>query len=191
MVQKARTILKFNEAWTFPEAVEKHIAKFVEEHPGTWLHAPVGTSKLHHKENFGSKVTMITLDINPELQPDLVCDIFRMTENPFIKDIMETSGGFDGVISDPIWYEKVNCTECGHCFKNPKGLAYPERRYLLYQLRDVLKPGGWLLFNALWRPTCKGMKIKKPCYEIAQAFASFRNSSLLYYSQKVNQKLIL
>lgn len=190
MVQKSSTQLKFNEAWTFPESVEKHISKFVMEHPGRWLHAPVGTSKIHKKENLGSSVIMTTLDINPNLNPDIVCDIFRMTEHPEIKCVMEKYGGYDGVISDPIWYEKVNCSNCGHCFKNPKGLAYPERRYLLYQLRDILKPGGWMLFNALWQPKCKGMKIIKR-YEIAQAFASFRNSSLLYYSQKVNQELIL
>ncbi len=186
---QSSTHLKFNEAWTFPEAVEKHIADFISEKKGRWLHAPVGTSKLHKEYKlFNDHTRIVTLDINNELKPDLVCDIFKMSEHCFIKEIIKNHGGFDGVVSDPIWYDKVECKKCKHVFKNPKGLAYPERRHLLYQLRDVLKPGGWLIFNALWRPTCKGLKIIKQ-YEIAQAFSSFRNSSLLYYCQRTNERI--
>ncbi len=45
MTQKS-TYLIFKDAWTFPEQVERRIASFVNKHPGTWLHAPSGISKL-------------------------------------------------------------------------------------------------------------------------------------------------
>ena len=172
MVQKTYTKLTFKDAWTFPYVVEQRIAEFVRKHPGNWLHAPVGASKIGTGP-FGSKVTMTTLDINPKLKPDVVCDVFEMTEHL-------GRGKYDGVISDPIWYTKE---------KNKTiGLAYPQRRYLSYQVRDVLKPGGWFLFNGLWNPIVKGLKIMKVEVPM-QAFSSFRNLSLLVYLRKVNEVL--
>ena len=187
MVQKASTRLKFKDVWTFPYEVEKRIAEFVTKHPGVWLHAPVGISKIG-LGSFDKTVKMITLDKDAELKPDIVCDIFKMNEEPTIKKFVE-AGGFDGVISDPLWYRTLKCSKCGNIMENPIGLAYPDRRYLSFQVRDVLKPGGWWLFNGLWNPKVKGFSIKKIETPI-QAFSSFRNVSLLVYCQRVNEKLV-
>ena len=196
MVQKAGTKLTFKEAWTFPYEVEKRIVEFVEKHKGLWLHAPVGTSKIA-TGYFKNGVRMLTLDINSDLKPDIVCDIFKMTEEPTIKKIVE-AGGFDGVISDPLWDFSEQCPKCDYVITNrTKGLTYPKRRYLGYQVRDVLKPGGWWVFNGLWNPKVKGLQltdpqtnpIKSPIEIPMQSFSSFRNVSLLVYCQKINQRL--
>ena len=167
MVRKSGTKLTFNKAWTFPEAVEKRIATFVNKNPGLWLHAPVGISKIA-RGPFNDGIEIITVDIDPEVKPDIVADIFHL---PF------KEATFDGAISDPIWYTKEK--------KKTIGLAYPQRRFMSYQIRDVLKPGGWWIFNGLWNPIVKGLKIM--LVEIPmQAFSSFRNLSLLVYLKRIN-----
>ena len=96
MTQKAS--LKFKEAWTFPEQVEKRISEFVKKHPGKWLHAPVGISKIALGP-FDKTVQMTTFDKDPSVKPDIVGDIFKLSE-------YFGRNKFDGVISDPIWYTK-------------------------------------------------------------------------------------
>lgn len=168
MVQKSSTRLSFKKAWTFPYEVEKRIAKNLT--PGLWLHAPVGISKIA-KGPFKNGVRMVTLDIDPKLKPDVVGDIFHL---PF------KEGAFMGAISDPIWYSKDK--------KKSIGLSYPQRRFLSYSIRDVLATGGTWLFNGLWNPIVKGLRIEK--VEIPmQAFSSFRNVSLLVYLKRVNERL--
>ncbi len=179
MTQKAGTHLVFKDAWTFPEEVEKRIATFVNAHPGLWLHAPVGISKIG-KGGFDEKIKMLTLDIDPTVKPDIICNIFKMTHDPKIKSIIKYAGGFDGVISDPVWYTRDK--------NKTVGLAYPQRRFLSYQVRDVLKPGGWWIFNGLWNPKVKGLDIKKTEVPM-QAYSSFRNVSLLVYCQKPNERI--
>jgi len=171
MVQKAS--LKFKEAWTFPEQVEKRIAKFVDDHPGKWLHAPVGISKIAIGI-FNPKVTMTTFDKDPAVKPDIIGDIFKLSE-------IVGRNQFDGVISDPIWYTKEK--------NKTVGLAYHERRYLSYQVRDVLKPNGWWVFNGLWIPEVKGLKVVDPIHIPVPTFTGFRNVSLLVYLKKVNEGL--
>jgi len=166
MTQKARTNLTFKKAWTFPEEVEKRIAKNITD--GLWLHAPVGISKIA-RGIFNKYVTMITLDKDASLRPDIVGDIFHL---PFRFNV------FDGAISDPIWYTKDK--------KKTIGLSYPQRRYLSYQIRDALKPRGLWIFNGLWNPIVKGLKIITVEVPM-QAFSSFRNLSLLVYLRKVNE----
>jgi len=171
IVQKAS--LKFKECWTFPEQVEKRISEFVKKHPGEWLHAPVGISKIGLGP-FNHKVTMTTFDRDADLKPDIVGDIFNLTE-------YTGRNVFDGVISDPIWYTQEK--------NKTVGLAYHQRRYLSYQIRDVLKPGGWWVFNGLWLPECKGLEIINPIHVPAPTFTGFRNVSLLIYLKKVNESL--
>ncbi len=171
MTQKAS--LKFKEAWTFPEQVEKRISEFVKKHPGKWLHAPVGISKIALGP-FEKNVQMTTFDKDPSVKPDIVGDIFKLSE-------IIGRNKFDGVISDPIWYTKE---------KNKSvGLAYHERRYLSYQVRDVLKPGGIWVFNGLWMPQVKGLKIMQPIQIPVPTFSSFRNVALLVYLKKINEVL--
>ena len=174
MTQKS-TYLIFKQAWTFPEQVQKRIANFMNKHPGKWLHAPVGISKLGKEKTLDkSKIIMYTLDKDPSVKPDFVCDIFKMSD-------MVGRNVFDGVISDPVWYTEEK--------DKTVGLSYPQRRYLGYEVRDILKPGGYWVFNGLWLPQTKGMKILEPIEIPAQKFASFRNVSLIVYSQKVNGRI--
>lgn len=142
---------------------------------------------------------MYTLDINPDVKPDCVCDIFKMTKNDFIISLVKKHGGFTGVVSDPLWYFSEICPKCGYKITNrTKGLAYPQRRHLSFQIRQVLKPDGWWLFNGLWNPRVKGLAfadpktnpIGAPIEVPMQAFSSFRNVSLLCYMKKVNQTLV-
>ena len=168
MVQKASTRLSFKQIWTFPEQVEKRIAGKMDK--GLWLHAPVGISKIGLGP-FNDDIQVVTVDVDPRVKPDVVADIFHL---PF------KNNTFDGAISDPIWYTKEK--------EKTIGLSYPQRRYLSYEIRDKLKPGALWIFNGLWNPIVKGLKIMS--IETAlQAFSSFRNISLLVYLKKVNNTL--
>ncbi len=179
---QSSTQFEFKFAWTFPQPVEERIADFINKHPGKWLHAPVGISKLGKDPTLDkSKIEMVTFDRDESLKPDVVGDIFKLPQY--------FGAEFDGVISDPIWYFDLMCQKCGNIVEKNKGLSYPSRRYLNYAVRDVLKPGGYWIFNGLWLPKCKGMKILEPIEIPAQKFASFRNVSLLVYSKKVNERL--
>jgi len=77
---------------------------------------------------------------------------------------------FDTVICDPPW-----------------NLPYHKRHKLLYELRDVLKPGGQLIFNAFWVPRIKGLKIEE--WWIGVSNATWRNISLLIIARKVQTQL--
>jgi hypothetical protein len=195
LTQKSTTTFKFKKVWTFPEPVEKRIANFVEKIGGLWLHAPCGISMIG-KGQFTNKTRLMTLDIDPSLKPDIICDVFTMKEHPEIKNVIKKWGGFDGVISDPLWYFSETCPKCNYKITNrTKGLAYPDRRYLSFEVRDILKPGGWWLFNGLWNAKVKGLSFADPqtnpigaSIEVAmQQFSSFRNVSLLIYYRKMNE----
>jgi len=83
MPQKSSTRLTFKRAWTFPEEVEKRIAKRVRK--GLWLHAPVGVSKIG-KGPFNDSVEVVTVDIDPRVKPDIVADIFHL---PFRNNVFD------------------------------------------------------------------------------------------------------
>lgn len=216
--------IRFKQAFSFPEALESRIWSMMMQEtkkvgrPTLWLHAPCGISRIGQVEPYKSDfIKVINVDIDETTNPDIVADIiqmdenekFTLLENPLIKSVLE-KGGFDGYITDPIWYEQKRA-RCEHCrkmttFKNKKGLAYPQRRYFSYVLRDCLKEGGLGLFNCLWNPLVKGTKmafleipedhemnegkveapdIDKPYVDIpSQAFTSFRNISLLWHIRK-------
>lgn len=197
MTQKASTSLKFKNAWTFPEPVESRIANYIDKKGGHWLHAPCGISKLNTGMFKNPNVTMTTLDKNEDVKPDIICDIFKMSEHIKILDIIKQNGGFDGVVSDPLWYFSEQCTHCKEKITNrTKGLAYYERRYLSYQVRQVLKPGGIWLFNGLWFPKVKGLEEYpgpnplKASFEVCvQGFQSFRNFSAIIYMQRTSSEI--
>jgi hypothetical protein len=215
MTQKTSNI-HFKQAFSFPEALETRIWSMMLQEtrkvgrPTLWLHAPCGISRLGSVEPYKSDfIKVINVDIDESVNPDIICDVFKLTEHPLIKNVID-KGGFDGYVTDPIWYEQKRC-RCEHCkkmttFKNKKGLAYPQRRYLSYQLRDCLKEGGLGLFNCLWNPLVKGTKmafleipedhecneskveaadIDKAYVDIPdQKFTSFRSISLLWHIRK-------
>jgi hypothetical protein len=198
MTQTVSGGLEFVKAWTFPESVEQRIENFIRKIGGLWLHAPAGISKLAKGPfKYGENTTLWTLDIDESVKPDILCDIYKMKEHPLIHGIMRKYGGFTGVISDPVWLKIETCSNCGHKISGSKGLAYPDRRNLSYAIRDILRPGGWWLFNGLWVPEVKGLKLADPKtnplstpVEVPiQNFNSFRNVSLLMYLKKINKTL--
>jgi hypothetical protein len=173
--------------WTFPQDVENHIEDLIEKIGGTGLHAPCGISKLGKKLKLNPLTcNVISVDLDPTVHPDIVADIFNLKNNPYIEKTIRNEGGFDFVISDPVWLKVDTCPNCKEVeFQSEKGIAYPLRRRLSYSVRDVLKPGGVWIFNGLWNPEVKGLKLA-PFPEaihdiemIKQYFNSFRNLSLL------------
>lgn len=198
MTQKVKGGLTFKQAWTFPYELEKRITEFVVKHPGIWLHAPAGISKLGKLGSFDTNVKILTLDIDPSTKPDIVGNLYKLKDVPQIAEIIKLHGGFDGVISDPVWLKIDTCDNCKDVLETEKGLAYPTRRKISYSVRDILKPGGWWLFNGLWIPEVKGLKLTNPHtnpmgtpIEIPiQNFSSFRNVSLLEYLQRKNEALM-
>lgn len=82
----------------------------------------------------------------------------------------ELKGQFDTVICDPPWE-----------------LPYHLRFRLLYNLRDCLKPGGKLIFNAFWWPKTRGLKVEE--FWIGKPNATWRNVSLLIIARRVNEKI--
>lgn len=176
--------MKFQDCWTFPEPVEKRITKFVSLHPGKWLHAPVGISMIFKGESFQNDVDMVTLDHDESVKPDVLGDIFNLKKSFDCK--------FDGVISDPVWLKHEICKHCKKPVDKEIGLAYPTRRKLSYSVRDVLKPGGWWIFNGLWDPAVKGLDITPNDFSPSgleiprQQFNSFRNLPYLAYLQRQN-----
>lgn len=77
---------------------------------------------------------------------------------------------FDTVICDPPWE-----------------LPYNVRHKLLYSLRSALKPGGILIFNCMWFPKCRGLKVMEVFVGVPHS--TWRNASLLIISKKVNKSM--
>jgi ubiquinone/menaquinone biosynthesis C-methylase UbiE len=77
---------------------------------------------------------------------------------------------FDTVICDPPWE-----------------LPYHKRHKLLYELRDCLKVGGILIFNAFWFPKIKSLKVIE--WWVGIPNSTWRNVSLLIVAQKVQAQL--
>ncbi len=215
MTQKSSTNLLFQDVYTFPEPVEKHIWNLMKEytkkvdHKTFWLHAPVGISPIGKQEPYlDDNISVVTFDIDDNLKPDIVGDIFNLHIDNNLQNYLQETGieAFDGAISDPIWIEQKNC-KCRHCgeitaYRNPKGLQYHKRRYISYEIRDVLKPNGLMIMNCLWNPWVIGFKkekkigtqadyrrtpglTKKTTIEVIyQSFSSFRNVSLVWRLEK-------
>ena len=215
MTQKTSTNLVFKQMYTFPESVENHIWEMMQEytqkvgHKTYWLHAPAGISRLGSIEPYiDDNIVVVSFDIDPKVEPDIIGDIYNLSHEPLIWDYLQQTGveKFDGVISDPIWIEqkRARCRNCKEmtAYKNPKGVQYHKRRYISYELRDVLKSGGIFIMNCLWNPWVKGLS-KIPVVgvqtdyaehddleniqtveTIYQAFSSFRNVSLIWRFSK-------
>ena len=102
-----------------------------------------------------SKLGDVRLDLSKEA--DVKGDMFHL---PF------KSESFDTVICDPPW-----------------GLPYHVRHRLLYQLRNVLKPGGRLIFNSMWFPRVRGLSVD-PQVWVGLPHATWRNASLLITARR-------
>lgn len=196
--------LEFRPVWTFPEDVENHIENLIDyafefQDTGIILHAPAGISKIGQRSRLHRKpgIEVWTLDHDPKTKPDILGDLYNMRSNPEIKKILKKHGGFDLVISDPVWLKVDMCDRCkDQEFENQKGISYPMRRRLSYSVRDILKPGGLWFFNGLWNPEVKGLKLSPlpgSVHEVEmvkQKFNSFRNLSLIMCLKRVNEKIV-
>lgn len=213
MVQKVKSNLTFKKCYTFPEPLENKIWNLLLEIQKEKnkvihvLHAPVGVSRIGEGKYFNENIKVTTFDIDPKVNPHILGDIFNLSKNEMIKKQIEYHGFYDVVISDPIWIEDKTC-RCKNCgektsYKNSKGLQYHKRRYISYEIRDVLKDEGYYIFNGLWNPyvigfeknfnVSVGMNYEEfPNLEelttietLYQNFSSFRNISLLFVMKKV------
>ena len=97
----------------------------------------------------------VRIDLHTEA--DVKADMFHL---PFRRET------FDTVLCDPPW-----------------NLPYHVRFKLLYELRDVLKPGGRLIFNSLWFPHVRGLEVD-PVIWIGVPGVSWRNVSLIFTARR-------
>lgn len=109
-----------------------------------------------------SKLGDIKLDVDPKLS-------MREAYNFFKDKIPYEKNTFDTVISDPPW-------KIGHYF----------RPRLFFELVDVCKVGGTIIYNAVWIPTSKLVKLKEVW--IRQS-SQFSNVSIISVFEKVTDKL--
>lgn len=109
-----------------------------------------------------SKIGDVRLDVDPKLSMRGAYDFFKDKLN-FPKNT------FDTVISDPPW-------KIGHYF----------RPRLFFELVDVCKVGGTIIYNAVWIPTSKQVKLKEVW--IRQS-SQFSNISIISVFEKINEEL--
>src|SRR6267143_3784866 len=102
-----------------------------------------------------SRLGDVRLDL--EKQADIRGDMFHL---PFKRET------FDTVLCDPPWH-----------------LPYHVRHKLLYELRDVLKPGGRLIFNCIWFPKVRGLVVD-PQLWVGVPNATWRNASILITARR-------
>lgn len=71
----------------------------------------------------------------------------------------------------------------------PWEMQYHERGKLVKELRRILKPGGYLLFNAPWSPKQPGLKVEEIHFPEHQLMW-FRNVALIFVCRKIKGKLL-
>ena len=89
-------------------------------------------------------------------------------------NVLEKQGmekySFDTVLCDPVW-----------------NLGYHVRHKLIYALRDMVRPGGTLIFNCLWFPKIKTMKLENMFVGLNDM--AWRNVSLIGIYKKYQYHL--
>ena len=114
-----------------PSQVFKASWKF-PPHVKKWLHNEIEGYSLHVCSG-SSDIGDVKIDVQPQSNDVTQADMFKLPFKP------ET---FDTVICDPAW-----------------AIGIDKRWDITYQLRDVLKFKGKLLFNGLWIPRIRGLTI--------------------------------
>ena len=125
-----------------------------------WLKSQIEGYSLHVCSG-SSKIGDVKLDIEPQDKDTTQADMLHL---PY------RHGSFDTVICDPAW-----------------AIGIDKRWRVTYQLRDVLKSGGKLLFNGLWIPRIKGMTIIDTF--ISCGFDCMMNVAIWTTYRKENQML--
>ena len=125
---------------------------------GLVLHLFSGTLK-------GNGENIFTLDINPELQPDIIADS---------KEIPLESNSFDLILADPP-YEK-----------NYKkyGTKPIKKRKTFEECHRILKPGGWLLWLDTIVPQWRNAEFQYRGIVAVQQSTNHRTRSLLFLQKK-------
>lgn len=102
-----------------------------------------------------SQIGGLRIDMKHEVKPDLVA---RVQDLPNI--LGENSQ--DNILIDPPW-----------------AISYQSRREFSYAVRDILKVGGYLIFNAPWCPWVTGLSdisdSNTEVWKVVQNFNSYRD----------------
>lgn len=85
----------------------------------------------------------------------------------------------------PFKFETFDCIICDP----PWNLSYRVRHLLSYELRDMLKPGGSLFFNALWYPKARGLKFIECNMPEPQYCRWHRNFAIILHCKKLQAQL--
>ena len=152
--------LKYRKIWQFPQATHDFIKPMIK---GKSLHVCCGNSLLCD----------IRVDIEKQIIQDtkpgfILGDMFDLVNVLKKHDIERQS--FDFLLCDPVW-----------------NLGFHVRHKLIYQLRDMIKPGGILVFNCLWFPKIKTMKLED--MYVGMNNMAWRNVSLIGIYRKVQEQL--
>ena len=152
--------LKYKKIWQFPQATHDFIKPMIK---GRSLHVCCGNSLLCD----------IRVDIEKQpiqdTQPGFILgDMFDLV-NILKKHGIERQS-FDFLLCDPVW-----------------NLGFHVRHKLIYQLRDMIKPGGKLVFNCLWFPVIRTMQLEDMYVGLNNM--AWRNVSLIGIYRKVQEQL--
>ena len=152
--------LKYKKIWQFPEATHDFIKPMIK---GNSLHVCCGNSLL-----CDIRVDIEKQEIQKSKDGFILGDMFDLVNVLEKKGIKKYS--FDVVLCDPIW-----------------NLGYHVRHKLIYNLRDFVKPGGILIFNCLWFPKIKTMKLENMWVGLNDM--AWRNVSLIGIYRKYQTHL--
>jgi hypothetical protein len=151
--------LKYKKIWQFPQETHDFIKPMIK---GRSLHVCCGNSLL-----CDIRVDIEEQEIQKSKPGFILGDMFDLNKVLNKHGIEKQS--FDFVLCDPVW-----------------NLGYHVRHLLIYQLRDQIKPGGTLVFNCLWFPKIKTMKLEDMYVGLNNM--AWRNVSLIGIYKKVQSQ---
>jgi phospholipid N-methyltransferase len=155
-----RVSLKYKKIWQFPQDTHDFIKPMIK---GKSLHVCCGNSLL-----CDIRVDIEKQEIQDSKDGFILGDMFDLV------NVLEKQGiekySFDVVLCDPVW-----------------NLGYHVRHKLIYNLRDFVKPGGILIFNCLWFPKIKTMKLENMWVGLNDM--AWRNVSLIGIYKKYQTHL--
>ena len=152
--------LKYKKIWQFPQDTHDFIKPLIT---GRSLHVCAGNSLL-----CDVRVDIEKQDIQDTKDGFILGDMFEL--NNVLKKNGIKPQSFDTVLCDPVW-----------------NLGYHVRHKLIYNLRDQIKIGGKLIWNCLWFPSIKTMKLQD--MYVGMNNMAWRNVSLIAIYKKIQAQL--